>query len=251
MEYVSESTVRGHGDEAVNALLDVWHQECKAHFKRDIDVILADRTDNTQLRDIPGAIFGASPLIMANKMVLTIWVDTVDRIQPVMITHELGHWVLLLRGYKTMINPQHRPDETAVNLNALAHHPPLYELQQSIGHDPLELTDPDTERDVNFFNNMKYRDASYFLSDALRAADLMTTCSEHLRHRLEDVLKKRMPITNQYAHTILDVLETHNLTEPEKNLAFVTELLKELKLKDWVELDFTGRMAEHLPSSKE
>ena len=56
MEYFPEDVLRDYGDEPTNLMLDLWHKECVKYFNNDIEVIMADRRHNPQLRDIPGII---------------------------------------------------------------------------------------------------------------------------------------------------------------------------------------------------
>lgn len=61
VQILDEAVLRGYGDEPTNRMFDVWHQECLSYIKNDIDVRVADRRQNPQLRDIPGDIDTASP----------------------------------------------------------------------------------------------------------------------------------------------------------------------------------------------
>ena len=61
MEYFPEDVLRDYGDEPTNLMLDLWHKECLEHIKNDIEVVMADRRHNPQLRDIPGTVNSASP----------------------------------------------------------------------------------------------------------------------------------------------------------------------------------------------
>ncbi len=100
MEYFPEDVLRDYGDEPTNLMLDLWHKECLKQFKNDIEVIMVDRRHNPQLRDIPGTVNSASPCVFDNKMHLALWLESVYPLEPVLVTHELGHWILALRGFK-------------------------------------------------------------------------------------------------------------------------------------------------------
>ena len=245
MQYFNETVLRDYGDEPTNQMLDLWHQECLNYFNNDIEVIMADRRHNPRLRDIPGTINSASPHVFDNKMHLTLWLESVYPLEPILVTHELGHWILVLRGYKTLVDPGRTFGDIVVNLNSLAHHPPLFTVQRSLGHEPQDMIDHETKNDIDYYNEQKERDSQRWISDALYITDHLTNCSENYRLRLNNVLKKRLPNTSRFVRVIMDMLNTSDLHSPEKNLKFCYKLIKELKLDNWTEYDQLSNMVAH------
>ena len=245
MQYFDEAVLRDYGDDPTNKMFDIWHQECLNCVKNDIDVIMADRRQNQQLRDIPGEISTASPAIFSGKLYLVLWFDSVYPLQPLLVTHELGHWVLALRGYKFLVDPARTYGDIVINLNSMAHHPPLFTLQRSLGHEPQDMIDLKTKNDIDYFNREKEQDFQRWVSDALNIVDDLINCSENYRLRLNNTLKKRLPNTNQFVRTIMSKLNISDLHSPEKNLKFCYTLTKELKLGKWTVDDQVSRMAAH------
>jgi hypothetical protein len=150
VQFFNEAVIQKQGDEPTKRMLILWHQECLSRVKHDIEVIMADRRQNPELRDFPGKINSAAPAVLFDKLYLVLWFDTVDPIKPLLITHELGHWILALRGYKLLVDPAGTYGSIVMNLNSLVQHPPLFALQRSIGHEPQEMIDQKAENDYQY-----------------------------------------------------------------------------------------------------
>lgn len=245
MQYFDEIVLRDYGDGSINQILDLWHQECLKYFSNDVEVIMADRRHNRQLRDMGGTINTASPGVVGDKIRLVLWLEDVHPFDPVIVTHELGHWILLFQGYKTIINPDNISSEIVISLNSLAQHPPLFALQRSLGHEPQRMIDSRAESDTNFYNEFKERDPRRWISDALYITDHLINCSESYRLKLNNVLRKRMPNVNRMVRSVTELLETSDLHSPENNLKFYNKLLKKLKLENWVEYDQLANIQKH------
>lgn len=245
MQYFDESVLRDYGDAPTNKMLDLWHQECLKYIKNDIEVIMADRRQNKQLRHISGELSSASPAVFDSKLYLVLWLDSVYPLQPLIATHELGHWILVLRGYKMIVDPARTYDDTVINLNSMAHHPPLFSLQRSLGHEPQAMIDLKAKNDNDYLNEEKERNSQRWISDALLITDDLINCSENYRRRLNNTLKKRLPNTNRFIRTIMNTLNMDDLHSPEKNLKFCYKLTKELKLDKWTELDQLSDIIAH------
>lgn len=245
LQIFDEAVLREYGDEPTNRMFDIWHQECLIYIKNDIDVIMADRRQNPQLCNIPGEINSASPAVFDNKLYLVLWFDSVYPLQPLLVTHELGHWILVLRGYKSLVDPARTYGDIVVNLNSLAQHPPLFTLQRSLGHEPQDMIDLKAKNDIDYLNEQKEHNKQYWISDALLIADDLINCSENYRVRLNNILKKRFPNTNRFVRTIMNTLNIDDLHSAKKNLKFCYKLTKELKLDKWTELDQISKIVAH------
>jgi len=245
VQYFDESVLRDYGDAPTNKMLDLWHQECLKYIKNDIEVIMADRRQNKQLRHIPGELSSASPAVFDSKLYLVLWLDSVYPLQPLIVTHELGHWILVLRGYKMLVDPARTYGDIVVNLNSMAHHPPLFSLQRSLGHEPQEMIDLKAKNDNDYLNEEKERNSQRWISDALLIADDLINCSENYRRRLNNTLKKRLPNTDRFIRTIMNTLNMDDLHSPEGNLTFCYKLTTKLNLDNWTELDQLSDIIAH------
>jgi len=244
-EYFPEDVLRDYGDEGTHRFLDLWHQECLRYFKHDVDVVFVDRRYNPQLRDMDGTINTAFPGVVDEKTRLILWLEDVHPFEPIIVTHELGHWILLFQGYKTIIDLNNISSEIVMSLNSLAQHPPLFALQRSLGHEPQHMIDIQTEYDTNFYNELKDRDPQRWISDALYITDHLISCSDNYRLKLNNVLRKRMPNVNRIVRSVTELLETSDLLSPENNYKFCIKLLKRLKLDNCIEYDQLANMEAH------
>ncbi|BAS31233.1 hypothetical protein [Dehalococcoides mccartyi] len=250
MQYFDEAIIRKKSDQPTGKMFDMWHQECLLHIKNDMDVIMADRRQNPQLRDEPGEINSASPFEIGNKLYLVLWFDSVDPIKPLLVSHELGHYVLALRGNKFLVDPGRTYGEIVINLNSLVQHPPLFALQRSIGHEPQEMIDLKAQNDYDYLNQNKERKTQFWIPDALNIADDLINCSEKYRLRLNNTLKKRFPNTNHLIRSIMDSLNIDDLFFPDKNLKSLHKLAKVLKLERWTEDEQISRIVAHFNKQK-
>jgi hypothetical protein len=105
--------------------------------------MLGDRRDNPQLRLglSSGEINIAYPQTVEGKVVLFVWLDSFPQVKWVTTSHDIGHLVLKLQGFHGMRYLPKRNTVMEIWLNSLAHHPPLFDLQRSLGHDPQEMID--------------------------------------------------------------------------------------------------------------
>ena len=237
MQYFNETVLRAYGDEPTNMMLDLWHQECLNYFNNDVEIIMVDRRYNPQLREMDGTINTASPAVIENKIRLVLWLEDVRPFDPIIVTHEIGHWILCLRGYKTFVDSNNISSENVISLNSLIQHPSLFALQRSLGHEPQDMIDSQTENDTNFYNEFKERDSRRWISDALYITDHLISCSEAYRHKLNNVLKKRLPNVNRIVRRVIALINRSDLNSPENNIKFFYKLIKELQFQNWIQYD--------------
>ena len=239
MQVFDESVIRDYGDDVTSKFLDLWHQECLKHFKQDVEVIMVDRLENPQLRRMDGTVNTASPSVNEGKIRLILWLEDINTRPPdsLIVTHEIGHWILLFKGFKSFIDPKNISSENVISLNSLAQHTPLFALQRSLGHEPQEMIDSQTEIDTNFYKEHKERAPQRWISDALYISDHLISCSDNYRLKLNNVLNKRMPNVNRLVRNTIELIERSDLRSPESNEKFCLKLMKELKFDNWVEYD--------------
>lgn len=98
--------------------------------------MVGDRHEHPRLKQFDGELNTAFPTIVEGRVALALWLDSLKDVNLIVVTHEIGHWVLKLQGFPAMIYPPDRHSNTEILLNSLIQHPPLYTLQKSIGHNP-------------------------------------------------------------------------------------------------------------------
>jgi hypothetical protein len=79
---------------------------------------------------------------------LALLLDSVKKVNLIVASHEIGHWVLDLRGIRLQANYDDRNGPFEYLLGSLASHPALYVLQRNLGHDPQKTIDSRAAYDI-------------------------------------------------------------------------------------------------------
>ena len=141
MKFYPESDLRNEADIPTAIMLDLWHEECCKRLKSDVPVQIADRKENPRFKDFDSPFSTATPQELENKLCLVLWLESIEPLEHLLITHELGHFVLALQGFKFLIDSHSPSGEIGGMLNSFAQHPPLFALQRSLGHEPQKMID--------------------------------------------------------------------------------------------------------------
>jgi hypothetical protein len=239
-----ESAIREKADSPTIAMLDLWHSLCQEKLGTTIEVMASNRKERQQFRSFRGEFNAAYPQIVDGKVVLVLLLDSPKNVQTIIITHEIGHWVLKLQGiYGYQYKP--RPHgNIEILLNSFAHHPYLFALQRSIGHEPQNEIDSRAEHDVHLFSNEREpRGRDVWIQNALLLADDILNCSESYKKRLQSIVKKKHHNTAKILHKILEIAPHYSPPSPGGDyrsfrMPIQKKLIKELKLgAGWQELD--------------
>jgi len=228
-----ESEVRKLTDSPTNKMIDLWHEMCKGKFNRSIEIVVENRRRHPQFRSTPHEVNTAFPTSYKARAVLSIWVESFPGLRPMIISHEIGHWVLKLQGFRGMFR---RPRDFFLEglLNSLATHPPLYRLQRQVGHDPQNDIDARCDHYRQLFSQHGRADD---LTSALGLADDLMNCSFKNRQQLEWTLSKNRVNTQRLVERILNIASNYDLYDAESNVAFRRTLVNEMKLGNWVSSD--------------
>jgi hypothetical protein len=204
---------------------------------------MADRKESPRFKDIDGPFSTAIPQELENELCLVLWLDIVEPLDYVLITHELGHFVLMLQGYKCLIDSYSPSGEIGGMLNSFAAHPPLFTLQKSLGHDPQGMIDSKVRYDISVYEREERLLEEFYIRDGLLVADDLNNCSPNEKQRLSQVVKSRYPNIYRVATIALNTLQYYDLHDPKENFKFMKNLRKILKLgSSWVELDYVARL---------
>ncbi len=246
MNPLSESYIRNMADEPTLRIIDLWKELSKEILEYPIEVMLGNRKDNPELKHIPGEINSAYPGVFDGKVVLPIWLENPKSFDPLLITHEIGHWILMVKGFKGLVNKYNKQSGLDINMNSLAQHLPLYKLQRDIGHDPQKMID---KRAKSNFNNLT-RGPEIMLGDrwaefALLFADDVLNCSEEIKNDLMELLQEDFPVTLSFLEKILNLISKYDLNNPDSNLQFLKKLVNTLYLGEgWKVVDEVMELRE-------
>jgi len=227
MRLYRETKLRKLADKPTLVMLDLWHSLSKQEVGTSIEVMIGNRREHPQLKTFCGELYTAKPITLEEKVVLSLWLDPINMTW-ILVSHEIGHWVLKLQGFRGMICRPEPHCNIEILLNSMAHHPPLYTLQRSLGHEPqMEI---DSLADHNIRLLIEQTETIGERQDALIFANDLLNCSYGKSVRLREILKTKNPETLRLVDKILDVASHHNLLSPEDNLKFEEEVIRELEL---------------------
>lgn len=239
MRLYRETALRKQADEPTGAMLDLWRSLSEQKIGAPIEVMIGNRREHRQLSSFSGELYTAFPVIVEGKAVLSVWLDSLSDVNPIVVTHEIGHWVLKLQDFRGFICQPQKHSDVEILLNSMAHHPPLYALQRSLGHEPQLEIDSRTLHNVKVFSKEREtKERQFWVRNALLLADDLMNCSDAYRTQLERIVSRKHPNTSKLLKKILTLALHCNLLSPDQNSKFSGEVIHDLKLgSGWREID--------------
>jgi len=234
-----ETALRKRADEPTIKMLDLWRTLSEHKVKTPIEVMVGNRREHPQLRAFRGELYTALPHIIAGKVVLSLWLDSLSNVNTLLVTHEIGHWVLKLQDFRGLIYQPNKNCNMEILLNSLAHHPPLYALQRSLGHEPQMEIDSRTEHNIKIFSKGEEPDKKQvWVNNAFLFSDDLMNCSEQKSIQLRKIIEEKYSNTMRLVEKILESASYYNLLDARHSLKFSRRIIKKLKLKGiWLEVD--------------
>lgn len=234
-EVIREELAKDEEGEKALAMFDLWHELCAEKLEVDIEVCLARRREKPELRDFKGELNTAYPEVLGGRATMVVYVEDTSSVEEIIISHELGHWVLKLQGYPAVLMRDRRNSNCEILLNSLGQHRALYRLQRSQGMEPQAEIDKRAEHDLALcLKNAETGGHALITDNALLFADDRLSCSTDLDRRFAEILEGRYPRTSRIVQTILDTASHYDLADKEGCKRFVGMLIKKLRLsKKW------------------
>jgi hypothetical protein len=250
MPMFRESALRRIADQATIRMFDTWKVESKTTFGQSLEIIADDRRNNPMLKTRGlKEVNTALPEVYNGEPVLKLWLDKLSNPDLIIITHEIGHLVLKLRGHKGLLQKP-RDLYKEMLLNDLGLHVPLYALQRSIGHDPQKIIDERASHTIEMISNAN-PDSSINATEAtVRWGDDFMNCGQEKRLELRQVLTRRLPKTMNLINQMVGEASRHNLHEPTDNIAFRRAIVKMLDLGEWDVSDDIGKIRKVIESAQ-
>jgi len=229
MKVFRESAIRDGADEPTLKMLDLWHELVSKEIGTLIEVGVACRKDFPQFKDFPGEINTALPMKVEDKPFLVLIFEDTSNVEEVILTHELGHWVLKLQGFSPFHYNPNRNCDNEILLNSMAQHPPLYVLQRTLGHEPQKEIDKRAKHDLNLFSKEGEVPGKHiWTKNALLLADDLLNCSTHLNEQLLETVQKKHPYTASLVGRILKPASSNVLLDQSKNKKFCRKVIQNL-----------------------
>lgn len=232
MMFYREIAIRKATDKPTIEMLDMWHSLSEEATGASMEVMARNRKEQRQLKAFSGELYTGIPQVVEGKAVLVLWLDNLSDIQPLMVTHEIGHWILKLRGFRAFHRKHKRYSNIEIMLNSTVHHPPLYALQRSLGHEPQAEINSRCLQNIKLFSKRKEAtNKEVWVANALMLADDIFN-SEENRTSLINVINKRHPQKYELLTKIIRLESSYDLLDRDQNLNFSERLIKILKLGD-------------------
>lgn len=252
MKLYRETALRKKADEPTIGVLNLWHSLCKEKIGVFIEVMVGNRREDPRFATFKGELYTAIPRTVKGRVVLSLLLDSLKKVNSVIITHELGHWVLKLQGFRALICNDQPNCNLEILLNSMTQHPPLYALQRSFGHEPQKEIDSRTIQNVNNIRNNAERKIKHLqIETALLFADDLLNCSNNTRKTMKYVLNQKHPKTARIVKSILDIAAQYNLLNVGSNLKFSKRIVRELRLgNNWYETDEVKALKEMIQKAQ-
>ena len=238
--FMREALLRDQGDQPTIAMLDLWESLTREKVAVPVEVMAADRREYPPTSNFQGELNTALPMIVSGRVVLALLLEVKeDLVEEIQVTHEIGHWVLNLRGSLKILH-QGRNNSLGVGINSMATHPALYELQRSIGHEPLIEIDRRAKSNLEQFSkHAESQSPDQQIANAVMLADDLMNCSEDLRPPLKQIVTGNHPSTARYLDIVLDTASHYDLRAPGQPHRFMRRLVRNvgLKIDDWESVD--------------
>jgi hypothetical protein len=250
MKYYSESELNLLVDESTKKLFDTWHELCNKRLQADIPLLAANRKEDRRFKNFDSPYSTATPQKVGNDLYLVLWLESIEPLDSLLVSHELGHFILNLRGFKCLIDSYSPSSEIGGVLNSFAHHPPLFSFQRSFGQEPQVMIDTKVLNDVLVYEGDTILSEKYHIRDGLIFADDLNNCSVNFRDRLIKSVITRYPKIYNTANMVLNTLKYYDLNNPKENFKFLKNLKKVLKLgNSWIEFDYAGALGKSIRRS--
>lgn len=253
MKLTREKSIREKTDEPTRKMIDLWHKLCKENYGETYEVLLGNRHDHKQLKEFKGELNTAFPGHVKGKNVIVIWLEQLKAVDFVMITHELGHFVLHLSNFDTYTYKKTEQSNIEILLNSMAHHPALYNLQRSLGHKPQYIIDDRAKDNIEKFSKTPEPDIkNLWIENALLLSDDIINSSKILNEKLKRIISSNHPKTFNYIDKILSLTPYYDLFKPHRNIRFMKKVIDVLDIDKgwWDKRDGIIALRKHFSKSK-
>lgn len=252
MKLYREIALRKQADDATIAMLDLWRSLCEKRFGIPLEVMIGNRKEHKQLKDFPGEVYTAYPHNVEGRMVLCLWLDRMTNVNSILVTHELGHWVIKLQGFKGLI---FKPDvhcDQEIYLNSLCSHPPLYALQRKLGHEPQIEIDSRAKNNLMFVDKSrpKYSETQAKKISLLLTDDLLN-CTSSIARLIRSKARRFHPEMYKLIQIIMSSIDKFNLMNPEENLRCQSDIVQNLSWSEgWIVSEDVKNLASKIVPSE-
>lgn len=254
--FYDEETIERNFDAPTAAMRALWHRLSVEELGSDIPIVVTTWDQMPELRPRDALEFSASMFMklgIGPRLVLGF--ERGREIQDVLMTHEIGHQVLNLQGFSTLLNPNQRNSLHESAFNSMAHHQALYQLQRSLGHDPQAMIDDRAGHQAwEFLKRKEDSSDDHFVNGVLIADDSLGA-SPARRETLLSTAQKMRPKAYRIAKKLLNAAARHDPSRLETHSLFLNEARARVgELQKWepslVKNEMRRMVQEHLGGEK-
>jgi hypothetical protein len=253
MKLFHEGALLDLGDEPLKEVLGLWHELCEEKIGTDFEVMVGNRREHHQLASFKGELNVATPHIIENQPKLIVWVDNTRDVKSLLLTHEIGHWILKLQGFRGMINRQNPHSDTEIVLNSLLHHPGVYAIQRRHGQDPKESIEDRFQHSLRLFKKGgEGATKESRIQRALMIVDDYMHVSVKLRAEMDKVLREKHKLTKKLLAKQMKTVNKYELTSSRNVEKCGLEILKcsGLGIQGWEHIDEIKKLRSMVDSIK-
>jgi hypothetical protein len=236
MKLYSESQLLNGADPATVLMADNWHRLCREHLAVDLEVCCGDFHDDPRFA-ANHALLTSSEIRQVDgdgRHVLVLMLHSVEPVEDVLITHELGHNILKLLNFCTARPLNRAFGETAAWLNSFSQHPMIYALQRQHRQDPSRDIDNRARFRITELASIG-RHVALPLVTGLQLADDLMHASHPVADELRRLARTRAPAVMQVADKVREVASGYDLTGVAQHEEFLRSAVAALNLgTDWV-----------------
>lgn len=214
MKLFYEKSLSDLGDKPLTDILSLWHSLCREKIGADFEVMVGNRKEHHQLSQYNGELNVATPHIIDGQPKLIIWMDDIRNVQSLLLTHEVGHWILKLQGFRGMVYRSNPHSNVEIMLNSLLHHPGVYDIQRQYGQEPEESIVGRLRHSIKLFDEGSESDVKEDrIQRALIVADDYLHCSNAVRAEMDAVLNQKHKLTRKLLKKLLKVFDKYDLLD--------------------------------------
>lgn len=221
-------------------MLVLWHQLCQDVLGGDLEVGIANRHDYGPTKHFHGELNLQVPMVVSGTPMMVLLFEATSSVEDILLTHELGHAVLKLQGFKSIRKTGQPHIDEEIFFNSMCQNPALYVLQRSIGHDPQHQTDARAKHTLHNLKPAPYtllgtppgRFGALSAKNVLLVLDDVLNCSPEIAEALLAKLDKYSAAAASY---VRNTREIRNRLDPAKLVshpAFVQAAMQEFGLDD-------------------
>lgn len=213
-------------------ILDLWDDLCQLLFDYRIGVISIGKKDVESYDSLQDEFNTAFLTIHDERVILTVVLNDLSKPKPAVLSHEVGHWILKLKGYKGVRKEEDPHGLIVAHINNLFTHRPVWKLVKEMGIDPnQEIFSAGAGMIDSLLIRSEPSDYQQQVELALWFYDNLLNCEPEQKKALESILKVKYPKVNKIVEKLRKILDKYDTNNPSGSENVVKEIPQALSLE--------------------